>query len=221
MLPAPTAPSEGSAGVRSTWSPLPESFGSPLLDPGSPAQASLLTEQLPLARSPINLLDCAARRFAGRSIFPARRLEPKFLEAKTTRCSAALLGETALASRFAHHGSEEPGSRVAREAIPSSGASSRLARKEPKLFPFLPAEIGPLVTCRTRLPFPAPGEAGTAVPITQAPCTSRPSRGSEKFAFKPVENGDIGHNRRNLPNSPNRSRLGCRSVLLRLLAPSA
>jgi len=30
----------------------------------------------------------------------------------------------------------------------------------------LPAEIGPLVTCRTRLPLPALGEAGTAVPIT-------------------------------------------------------
>ena len=30
----------------------------------------------------------------------------------------------------------------------------------------LPAEIGPLVTCRIRLPLPALGEAGTAVPIT-------------------------------------------------------
>ena len=139
MLPAPTAPSEGFAGVRSTLVPPRKRFVTPLLDPGSPAQASLLTEQLPLARSPINLLDCAARRFAGRSVSPARRLEPKFLEAKTTRCSAALLGETALASRFAHHGSEEPGNRVAREAIPSSGASSRLAPTRTRGLSPLPA----------------------------------------------------------------------------------
>ena len=68
-----------------------------------------------------------------------------------------------------------------------------------RLFPFLPAEIGPLVTCRPLLAVSGClGEAGTAVPITQAPCTPRPSRESEKFAFLPVENGDIGHNRGNL-----------------------
>src|SRR5262249_30194212 len=100
----------------------------PALDPGSPAQASLSTEQLPLARSPINLPDCAARRFAGLSTFPARRLEPKSLEAKTVQCSAALLGSTTLASRFAHLPQKEVGSRVALEKIDSSGASSRLAR---------------------------------------------------------------------------------------------
>jgi len=61
----------------------------------------------------------------------------------------------------------------------------------------LPAEIGPLVTCRTRLPLPTLGEAGTAVPITWSPCTSLPSRGSKIFGNKPVDNGDIGSNRRN------------------------
>jgi hypothetical protein len=72
LLPAPTAPSEGSAGVRSTLDPAPENrCVTPLLDPGSPAQASLSTEPLPLSRSPIDLLDCAARRFAGRSTVPA------------------------------------------------------------------------------------------------------------------------------------------------------
>ena len=52
-------------------------------------------------------------------------------------------------------------SRVAQEANTSSGASSRLAPLPlPKeLRQCLPAEIGPLVTCR-------PKEAGTAVPIT-------------------------------------------------------
>ena len=57
-----------------------------------------------------------------------------------------------------------------------------------------------MVTCRARLPLPAIGEAGTAVPITQSPCTSIPSRKSEKYGKKPVDNGDIGNNRRNLSN---------------------
>ena len=96
----------------------------------------------------------------------------------------------------------EVGNRVALEKTNSSGASSRLARSEPKFFPILPAEIGPLVTCRIRLPLPAPGEAGTAVPITHSPCTSVPSRKSEKCGVDPVDNGDIGQNRRNLFDSP-------------------
>ena len=50
----------------------PEGPAVPALDPGSPAQASPSTEPLPLARSPSNLLDCAARRFAGLSTVPAR-----------------------------------------------------------------------------------------------------------------------------------------------------
>lgn len=104
-----------------------------------------------------------------------------------------------LASRFAHNDPQG-----------TAGAASRLRRTLfRRLFPAgpeknrssphcLPAEIGPLVTCRTRLPLPALGEAGTAVPITHAPCTSRPSRKSEKFGLKPVDNGDIGNNRWNL-----------------------
>ena len=43
----------------------------PLLDPGSPAQASLPIVQLPLARSPADLLDYVARRLAGLSTGPA------------------------------------------------------------------------------------------------------------------------------------------------------
>src|SRR5437763_4563729 len=43
----------------------------PALDPGSPAQASLPTQQLPRERSQTNLPDCAARGFAGLSIRPA------------------------------------------------------------------------------------------------------------------------------------------------------
>jgi hypothetical protein len=94
-----------------------------------------------------------------------------------------------------HEEIQEP--RRAREEH-SSGASSRLAREEPKPLPFLPAEIGPLVTCRALVPLPALGEAGTAVPITPAQCTPHPSRESEIFGVEPVDNGDIGYNIRNL-----------------------
>jgi hypothetical protein len=70
------------------------------------------------------------------------------------RCSAALLGMTTLASRFAHRSPERPLRAASRDRkIISSGASSRLAPlplpKEP--WHCLPAEIGPLVTCRTHL----------------------------------------------------------------------
>src|SRR5437762_4199793 len=97
-----------------------------------------------------------------------------------------------------------PISRVAREAITSSGASSRLTPKRTrKLFP-LPAggdrTFGhlPHPSCRCR----PSREAGTAVPITHAPCTCRPSRKSEKLGEKPVDNGDIGNNSWNLFESP-------------------
>jgi hypothetical protein len=40
-------------------------------------------------------------------------------------------------------------------------------------------------------------EAGTAVPITRLLCTPLPSRGSKIFGNEPVDNGDIGCNRRN------------------------
>ena len=126
------------------------------------------------------------------------------------RCSAALLGLTTLASRFAHHDSEEPLWTASRlRKTNSSGASYRPTPLPlPKeLQHCLPAEIGPLVTCRARLPLPALGEAGTAVPITKSPCTCPPSRESEKWGEKPVDNGDIGNNRRNLL-AAERSRLG-------------
>ena len=63
---------------------------------------------------------------------------------------------------------KNPENRVALETITTSGASDRLAPsplpKKPQHC--LPAEIGPLVTCRILVPLPAVGEAGTAVPIT-------------------------------------------------------
>jgi hypothetical protein len=193
LLPAPTAPSEGSAGVRNL---VKTRRPRPALDPGSPAQASLPTEQLPpQGRSPINLLDCAARRFAGLSTVPAWHPN-RSPSAKTARCSAALLGSTTPASRFAHqsnlHEEDRTGNRVALEKINSSGASSRLApTRTRKLSPLPAGGDRNLGTYRPR-------EARTAVPITQAPCTSAPSRKSKIFGNRPVDNGDIGSNRWNL-----------------------
>jgi hypothetical protein len=89
--------------------------------------------------------------------------------------------------------------RRARGKINSSGASSRLAPKhsEEHLIAcrrrsVLPSTSAPSCRCRPS------GEAGTSVPITQEQCTCRVSRKSEKYESYPVDNGDIGNNRRNI-----------------------
>ena len=119
----------------------------PALDPGSPAQASLPTLQLPLSRSPAGLPDCAARRFAGLSACPAWLPEtsnpktenlsgPKppgvlrpFLENPLSR--PASLTEIPKNSR----------SRVARQEDSSSGASYRLTPRKTEALP---------IACRRR-----------------------------------------------------------------------
>jgi hypothetical protein len=88
--------------------------------------------------------------------------------AKTVRRSAALLGSTSLASRFAVPGPKTVRSRVALEEVDSSGASSRLAP--------LPLRRASAIACRRRSDLWSPAapvhpcglseEAGTAVPIT-------------------------------------------------------
>ena len=158
MLPAPTAPSEGYAGVRLTLDPAPENrCVTPLLDPGSPAQASLPTKQLPLAKNRSCLLDCAARRFAGRSTDPARLLEPRSLEAKTTRCSAALLGPTTLRVPLCFSAPECFKPRRARGRSTRPAPHTSWLKSEPEgPYHCLPAEIGPLVTCRFLSPLPVP-----------------------------------------------------------------
>src|SRR5579884_895637 len=106
--------------------PLLERFGTPLLDPGSPAQASLSIVLLPRERSP-DFYSTALPE--GSLVFRCRAclsdlglstqiLEPEFpdrspesrVPAKAVRCSAALLGSTTPASRFAHQTSRgDPG----------------------------------------------------------------------------------------------------------------
>ena len=175
----------------------------PALDPGSPAQASLPIEQLPRERSPTGLPDCAARGFAGPSTCPAcLEPDPKTdFAAKTVRLSTALLGSTTLASRFAHHDPQGTAGTASRlRKIDSSGASYQLTPKRTRR--------SLLTACRRRSDLWSPAalscrcrlfcEAGTAVPITTATCTPPPSRKSEKWVEKPVDNGDIGNNSRNL-----------------------
>jgi hypothetical protein len=158
LLPAPTAPSEGSAGVRSTLDPAPENrCVTPLLDPGSPAQASLPTEQLPLSRSrslPTRLRGPKVRWSFGRSgpAFrnqgPSSQNHPVFRGPSWVDHSSrpALLFRTeVLPSRVAL----EDDQRI-RRLFPAGPVRTR------GLFPFLPAEIGPLVTCRFLSPLPVP-----------------------------------------------------------------
>jgi hypothetical protein len=159
LLPAPTAPSEGSAGVRDLIRP--KAFPSSIL-------AHQLRRRFPSNRSPrrkalAHLLERAARRLASLSTGPAGARR------QAVRCSAALLGMIApLVPLCSSSFRRSRPSRVAkRRKIISSGASSRLvwsgsislaSRKtlHPR-FPFhrLPAEIGTLVACRAVLPFPA------------------------------------------------------------------
>ena len=166
MLPAPTAPSEGSAGVRSTLVPPRKRFATPLLDPGSPAQASLPIVQRPLARSPADLLDCATRRFAGLSTGPAWRSNssPKtVIRAITARRSAALLGVTTLASRFAHPVPKNPRAASRERRSPHPAPLPDWPRQEPESSSQLPAG-GDRSFCRLPLPsvpFPVlPGRRG-------------------------------------------------------------
>jgi hypothetical protein len=162
LLPAPTAPSEGSAGIRNlvdiTFRPTnPLSILAHQLRRRFPSCHSLLrgAGQIYSTTWPEGSLVVRPDWPAGTSI---RR--PNF-RAKTARCSAALLGMNPLVSRFAHQGSEEP-----REPRRTTGRTSLPAplpdwpRKEPESsLHCLPAEIGPLVACRT------------------LPCRCRPFRG--------------------------------------------
>jgi len=102
LLPAPTAPSEGYAGVRNLVHLNPKAQPYPL---------SILAHQLRRRFPPNSSLLRGARpiyqtaRPEGSLVFRPFRpgiLEPKSLEAKTVPCSAALLGSTTPASRFAH-----------------------------------------------------------------------------------------------------------------------
>ena len=142
--------------VFASLGPAPENrLVTPLLDPGSPAQASLSIRPLPLARSRTCLLDYVARRLAGLS--PVRPAIGPKSSVKTVRCSAALLGSATLASRFAPSAPKCLRSRVAlekdqlfRRHLPGW---PRFRSEEP--LHCLPAEIGSSVPSSPFAPLPA------------------------------------------------------------------
>ena len=156
LLPAPTAPSEGSAGPREI-----RPRGQFSQSPSSPAQASLSIVPLPRERS------LAFTRLR----FPKARLS--FNHFRLTRRSKPsdvprpFLGRSLLRSALLFRSkASEP--RRARGKINSSGASSRLAPScSEGASHCLSAEIGPSVACRFLLSLAGlPVEAGTSVPIT-------------------------------------------------------
>ena len=202
MLPAPTAPSEGSAGVRNLVKnpKAPTRSRSWLTSSGVASYRTALSEEKPgrstrlrgpkvrwsfvrpgllRDRNPRSKPSDALRPFLGRPLLrPALSTEPQ-----TSR------------GRLEH-----PPNRVALE---EDQLFRRLIPADPKKNP-----KEPLTACRRRSDLWSPAasscrcqlsdEAGTAVPITSSQCTSRPSRKSEKWVLKPVDNGDIGNNPRNL-----------------------
>jgi hypothetical protein len=164
-LPAPTAPSEGYAGVRNLIDRA--------LRPTDPL--SILAHQLRRRFPSCSSLSRGARLIystappEGSLVF--RLARPGIgteVPSKTARCSTALLGSTTLTSRFAHQIPRgDPGTASRLRKIDSSGASSRLAPKRTR-------KLSP-IACRRRSDLWSPaapfavagsGEAGTAVPIT-------------------------------------------------------
>jgi hypothetical protein len=125
----------------------------PALDPGSPAQASLPIEPL----SPKRSLTSTGLRFPKvRLSFDVRPVRRPKSSLKTVRLSAALLGSTPLASRFAHQIPKNPGaaSRLRRKTLPAPLPG--WPRIEPESsFHCLPAEIGSSVPSSTFWPLPA------------------------------------------------------------------
>ena len=202
MLPAPTAPSEGYAGQV-------------VQVPGDLFQKSWLTSSgvashptTPSEEETDRLVDCASRRLA--CPFNFRCLA----EPKPSDVPRPFLGRPLLRLAL---------------LLPSEDFRNRVALEEDQLFRrlfptgpailrrvshCLSAEIGPSVTLRFLLALASlPVEAGTSVPITLEQCTSPPSRGSEKYVLKPVDNGDIGNNSRNKSRFHRVARFGCRFVL--------
>ena len=170
LLPAPTAPSEGSAGVRNLV-PVTRRPQEPALDPGSPAQASLPIEPLPPCGG-ARLIYSTARPEGSLVFRPVRpAMETKVLKPKPSGqsrpmfCGPSWVNPSRVPLCSPHRNASN---RVALEKIDSSGASSRLAPKRTRRLSPLPAggdrTFGhlPLPSC----PCGPSGEAGTAVPIT-------------------------------------------------------
>ena len=189
-LPAPTAPSEGSAKLQNRV-------------PGEPNPEFRLTSSgvashrsTPSEEEPSDLYFSAPAEAS--LLFRAARPDPKV---KTDRCSAALLGMTLNQRPALPPTIRRPPSAASRDRkIISSGASSRLAPHPLRRASALPAGgdriFGHLPHLLAVAGFPMrPGppsrsQLDLALDFRVAP--------SEKYRRKPVDNVDIGNNRRNL-----------------------
>ena len=189
LLPAPTAPSEGSARSQNQV-------------PGEPYPEFRLTSSGVASHRPL-----PPKRSLATST-PVRQPKPRFCfappgltEVKADRCSAALLGMTSQLRPALPPTIETAGSRVAlskdhlfRRLVPAGPAST------PERASALPAaEIGALATRRTFEPLPALwwglGPPSRSHMHPDSPFRVAPS---EKCGNKPVDNVDIGNNPRNL-----------------------
>jgi hypothetical protein len=214
LLPAPTAPSEGSAGVRNL-----------VKNPKAPTRS----------RSWLTSSGVASDRTAPSCEEPNRstRLRgPKvrwsfnqsgLTEVKTVRLPRPFLGRPLLRPASLTEIPKNPESRVAREAASSSGASSRLARDEPE---------GSSHSCRRRSDLWSPAAPFLPLPAFQVrpgPPSRSPAHNARLFRvgeakISPFElwiTGISGTIAGPFPDSRNRPRFGCRSVLLRLVRPGA
>ncbi len=209
------------------WFPLRKTgLLTPLLDPGSPAQASLSIRTAPSCEEP----DRSTRlrgpkvRWSFDLSGPASGTEvprqPKPSDVPRPFLGQPLLRPASLTR--SHEEIREP--RRARGRSPLPAPLPGWPEIEPEGSSHcLPAEIGPLVTCRflscrCRLL----REAGTAVPITCSPCTSRSESRKQKMRGSSLWiTGISGTTVGTFSDSSNRPRFGCRFVPLRLPRPSA
>ena len=192
LLPAPTAPSEGSAGVRE----LDQTRRSPVLDPGSPAQASLPT------------MVVRGSSHSRSSPHPEGCLASRTRFASPEGFGALIFRGPSWAGPLPRGLSPWRGNRLSRQKAPTlpaplagwSGFRVSPRHRPEGQFSFnprihrLPAEIGPSVpsspSCRCRPP--GGWDFRPDHPFDYA-CHSE-SRKAESCSLKPVDNGDIAHN---------------------------
>ena len=173
MLPAPTAPSEGYAGVRSTWS-----RSSKGLAPRFSILAHQLRRRFPSYRSLVRgarlLLDCASRGFACLSMSgllvwpdPWTEVPRPVARSKPSDVPRPFLGKHLLRPALltkSHKEIREPrrarGHFLFRRLFPAGPRRTR------RSFPFLPAEIGSSVPSSLSCRYRPSSETGPSAPIT-------------------------------------------------------
>ncbi len=141
-------------------------------------------------------------------------------DAKTVRCSAALLGVTSTASRFALHDPKTAGAASRDRKKPLPAPLTDWPRSAPERTSTLPAGGDRTFGHLPRPPAVAGnlGRLGPPSRSPQSPCTSDPSRKSENMGRSLWITGISGTT---VGTFPSRAASSCRSVPPALLRPSA